>query len=146
MQNTITHKIKMFLTSGQVYGHRMALTVNVNGICIFDSPEVSSDSIILQCTAKIPLTIEFAVGGKGLYATQVDSQGQIMSDTFVRLDALGIDGIWVKRWMLENKLIVFTDLNNQKHTTNYFGYNGTGTFIIHQTDLLEFWLDTMLIN
>lgn len=128
------------------YQSRMGLTIVANNDLIYSTDQIDEEKLSFEFLVDLPLTLTFKVDGKNIGDTEVDAQGNIVRDKCVILNALSINGIWVKRWMLENKLIEFTDSNGEKTVHNYFGKNGTARFTIPYSDLLEFWLDTMTVD
>lgn len=147
MTNTIHDVvIKCRLLSGEAYGTRMGLTVTANASTVFQAQSLTSDILDIEFTSKLPLTLQFRVDGKMPEDTEVDDQGNVIKDKCVILDALCINGIWIKKWMLENKTIVFVPDSGQQRINNYFGQNGTANFTIPYTDMLEFWLDLMTVD
>ncbi len=139
-------QIKCHLIAGSAYQSRMSLTVSVNEEIIYSTEQIDDEKLNLEFVASLPMTVTFKVGGKDISDTEVDDNGNIIRDKCVILDALCINGMWVKRWMLENKLVEFVADDGKKITHNYFGKNGLGKFAIPHTNLLEFWLDTMTVD
>ena len=139
-------KIKCRLRSGRAYGNRMGLTVIANSNLIYQSNQLCDDTLDLEFVSNLPLTLEFQVYGKTPGDTEVDHEGRILRDKCVILDGLSINDMWIKKWMLENKLISFCPDSARPRINNYFGQNGVASFNIPQSNLLEFWLDVMTVD
>lgn len=138
--------IKCRLLSGEAHGTRMGLTVTANLSTVFQAQSLTCDTLDIEFVCDLPLTLQFRVDGKMPEDTEVDDQGNVIKDKCVILDALCINGIWVKKWMLENKVIRFVPDSGQQRINNYFGQNGLAIFTIPYTDMLEFWLDLMTVD
>jgi len=87
-----------------------------------------------------PGKVQFIVSGKLPGQTEVDLQGNILSDKFIRVDRLVVNHIPLKSWALENRILDFETNNENHRLTNYFGENGTA-HIVFKKDLLLFFLN-----
>jgi hypothetical protein len=87
------------------------------------------------------MLVEFEINGKLPNDTQVDSNGNIVQDKFIAVESMSVDGIWIKRWMLESRIF-----ESAYGKTNYFGQNGIVQFQIPYSDIMQFWLDTVTVD
>lgn len=115
--------------------------MRANGHVVLDCDSFDSDHHDLEFQCSLPLTVEFEFGGKLPNDTLVDDQGNILEDKFILVESMSVDGIWIKRWMLESRL--FESAQGQ---TNYFGQNGTAYFRIAHIDIMKFWIDTVTVD
>ena len=80
------HNVQLILSSGQFRGRRMTLCIRCDNRCVIDFGETESDMIKFDFFADIPLVLDFVVGAKDKYDTEIDETGQIIADKFIRLD------------------------------------------------------------
>lgn len=90
-----------------------------------------------QLSIRLPNQITLEFQGKGPMDTEVDSQGHITADKFIRLDKLTVDKIVLDSNQLYHMLELKTATGNVKG--NYFGFNGTAT-LRFDTDNSFVWL------
>lgn len=145
LNNTLQKNQSKFTTSitlsaGDYRGSRMGLTVLVNSQPIYQSARLESDLLSLEFEMTAPGKIQFIVSGKLPGQTEVDRQGNILSDKFIRIDRLVVNHIPLKGWALENRILDFETDNGNRRLTNYFGENGTA-HIVFEKDLLLFFLN-----
>lgn len=104
------------------------------------------DSHEYQFDLMLPGRIFIDVCGKKPFDTEVDESGKIVSDKHVLVRSMALDGIWVKKWMMESRIWLFRDTEGLEKFTNYFGTNGRGIFSIDHADILDFWLDCQVVD
>lgn len=140
------HQIKFCVQVGRLHGKAMGLVVTCNDAVVYDCQEVPNDVLELHIESSLPLEIRFETSGKKPDDTLVDDHGNILQDKFLLVDSMAIDDIWIKKWMLESRIFKFVSHSGHRSTSNYFGANGTGTFSIPHKDILDFWLDTLVVD
>ena len=64
-----------------------------------------------------------------------------LQDKFIVVESMSVDGIWIKRWMLESRIF-----ESALGKTNYFSQNGIAKFQIPYSDTMRFWLDTVTVD
>lgn len=138
--------IRCRLLSGQAYDSRMGLTIRANSDIIYQSQELTNDTVDLEFSHSLPLTVQFCVHGKIPEQTEVDHLGNVVRDKCVILDGFCINKMWVKKWMLENKLVQYFPDNGKPRINNYFGQDGVASVILPYDNLLEFWLDLLTVD
>lgn len=100
----------------------------------------------LEFDVEIPCKLHIRVDGKDLHDTIVDPSGNILADKFVKIEGIALDKIWIKKWMLESKILDFRSDAGSTSTSNYLGSNGTATISIPYSDPLECWLDILALD
>lgn len=137
-------KILIDLSIGKVNNKAMTLSLYNHNHHLLSITEWKNNKEILEFDLNLPIELKFKTDGKHKFDTIVDDSGNIIADKFIRIDGICVDGRWIKTWMLEGKLIQFTENLGDTKISNYFGKNGIGMFSIPYEDLLEFWLETMI--
>jgi hypothetical protein len=130
-------KFEIAFTLSKFQNQCMALAVLAN-----DQPVlVEHNTIILDCA--LPAKIKFLVSGKGKFDTELDDQGNIVADKFVRIDRVSIDRMPVPLYLLESRLIKFVPDNPAHATsmTNYLAWNGQAELSVDSGTSFEFFLD-----
>lgn len=138
MTNT---KIEIIVESDTWDGKGLDLEIWCNKSLLWRQDNVVEKSTRIVFGVGLPMTLEFKVAGKSLDDTQVDVQGNILNDKFLKITHMSINDIWIKKWLLERKIF-----QSEFGSSNYFGHNGCYHFTIASTNLLDFWLDTMLVD
>lgn len=130
-------KFKLWLTKGQFQGKIMSVQITANGIT------VDSETDIVEFDCDLPGQIVISVAGKGQYDTEVNDQGIILSDKFVRVDAVSVDRMILPKYIVESKLFCFVPDQKDLPTapTNYFAYNGKASINIPNSDSFSYLLE-----
>lgn len=130
--------IKIVFRNIAVDDSYMDLKVSANDRVILDTlPKTENYQIAF--TTDLPIKIQFDTHGKYEFDTKVDDAGNVVADKHILIEGICIDNIWIKKWMLESRLI-------QPMGSNYLGKNGVYWFEIDQTDILDFWLKLFTID
>lgn len=148
MKNTKPVKIKLVIKAGR-FGHStMSLEIRQNGtpLACYGVDQFPEHPEHIEFDCDLPLHLEFVVDGKNVHDTLVGENGEILEDKCIVVEQMCIDGIWLKKWYLESRGFEFVTFDGVTRHTNYFGSNGKAEFRIPYQDLLEFWLDTLLVD
>jgi hypothetical protein len=94
---------------------------------------------VVEFESTLPCQIQIDVSGKNYLNTQIDENGNIIKDTYIRLDAVFIDRMPIKKWFLESKFLKFYT-ENQTLTSNDFGFNGRAVIDIAYADSFTYLL------
>jgi len=140
------HQIKFYIRVSRLNHRAMGLVVRCNDVIAYSSPEVADDAFEINIESGLPLNVEFVTSGKRWNDTMVDQNGNIIQDKFLLIESMSVDGIWIKKWMIESRIFEFVGENGIQTRSNYFGTNGVGKFSIPHQDILEFWLDTLVVD
>lgn len=143
MKNTVV--VEMNCDFGKFQNQTMNTTIWANDQKIWSGLS-EQDSCNFKFDFKLPGCIIVEVNGKNQFDTQVDDSGKIIADKNVLIRSMSFDGIWVKKWMMENRVWKFQPTLGTERFTNYFGYNGRGILKIEHQDILDFWLDCHVID
>lgn len=144
MKNTsVEIKIQIFV--GSLDNKSLGLKVYDQDHLIYQHKETDLETVRIEHRTQLPADLTFQVYGKGRHDTKIDQSGQILADKFLRVDALCVNGIWLKKWALESRIFQFQSDQGQSHTSNYWGFNGRAKLNL-PADLLEFWLDLLTIS
>ena len=133
--------IKLRLRIGRYQEQSMSLIIRANNQIVLDCNQFSTDYHDLEFQCLLPMVLEFETNGKMPNDTLVDDQGQILQDKFIVVESMSVDGIWIKRWMLESRIF-----ESALGKTNYFSQNGIAKFQIPYSDTMRFWLDTVTVD
>lgn len=131
---------------GKIDDTVMSMSVFRDDTMIARITDWPDDKCRLELEIDIPCKLHIRVDGKGLYDTLVDPDGNILSDKFVKIEGIALDKIWIKKWMLESKILDFRADNGSISTSNYLSTNGTATMNIPYKDPLECWLEILALD
>lgn len=121
--------ISLFFEYG-TYNGRMCATLN-------GQPITSSE---VHLRLQLPSQLVFDISGKDYnHDTQVDQQGNITNDKYVKLLGLRIGGIPVEEVNIFKILNYQTDLGTTINSV-YWGFNGTVTIDINQENFIKYLL------
>jgi len=134
--------LSILIESVPLNNQHMSIAVYEQGHLLGSVQEWAANTARIDIVVEPPFVLEMQVSGKDQFDTQVDEQGNIIADKCLKIKGLAVDGIWIKSWLLESRVIEFVDLNGNVRHTNYLGQNGVAKFHMPQ-DALEFWLDTL---
>lgn len=143
MKNTVD--LKMLFEFGSVRGKTVEVKIVINDRLIWTNNDFVHQHL-LESELSLPGTIRIKVSGKNKFDTEIDSQNKITGDKYILIKSMSLNYISIPQWKIENRLWKFYDKNNNCKITNYFGQNGEGIFTIDNNDILEFWLDTMVVD
>lgn len=133
-------KFKIAFSAGHCRG-AMGLIVRSGQNFIAEFSSVPDHPWNVEFDVALPVRLTFEVWGKDMHDTLVDDRGGILQDKFVRIDGLMIDRVWVKKWLLESRLIQFYPTGDTMVLTNYLGKNGQAVLEITHDNSLDFMLD-----
>lgn len=134
--------LKIHIGVGILEGRSLEMKVRDKDRILYHHCDTVLDDFKLELTVTIPTDLIFEISGKGANDTHLSADGTVVADKFFRVDALCINGIWVKKWQLESRVFDFQgDLGESNHS-NYWGFNGKARLVL-PGDLLEFWLDML---
>jgi len=131
--------VKLRFRIGHFQDQSMSMIVRVNDQVVLDCKKFNTDYHDLEFQCRLPMLVEFELDGKLPNDTRVDSHGNIVEDKCIAVESMSVDGIWIKRWMLESRIF-----ESAWGKTNYFGQNGIVQFQIPYSDIMQFWLDTVI--
>ena len=137
------HKIniELVIKSGTLEDQGLDLSIVCNDKMMWQKTNMTAELTRINLQLHLPLTMELLVSGKKHNDTLIDNQIQILADKFLRVDHMCINGMWIKKWVIEKKLF-----QSEFGCSNYFGHNGSYYFRIPSTDILDFWIDTMTVD
>lgn len=135
--------IQMELSFGSYRGEFMHLSLIANGDQILGC-EGSSLKKSVDFNIVLPGRVLIETSGKNVNDTMLDSDGRIIEDKYIRVDAVYLNNIPVEHWILEQRLFVFQGRDGFFAKTNYFGSNGLAILDLPQTDIFDFWLDLQI--
>lgn len=133
--------VKLRFRIGYFQDQTMSMIVRANDQVVLDCEKFNTNHYDLEFQCSLPMLVEFEINGKLPNDTQVDSNGNIVQDKFIAVESMSVDGIWIKRWMLESRIF-----ESAYGKTNYFGQNGIVQFQIPYSDIMQFWLDTVTVD
>lgn len=87
---------------------------------------------------ELPATLKITTSGKNHKIHTIVKDGEIVEDMYVKVNKLKLDGLAIGNTFYHKKLTL-TTIDNQEHTTNYFGFNGTCTIdFVHSNVFTQF--------
>lgn len=137
--------VNVCITVGALHGRSLEMTVYDGDRVVHRHLDTDIHDVRLKLNCSLPSEILFKISGKAADDTLIDDNGTILADKFLRVDALCINGIWVKKWTLESSIFQFQGDRGECHRSNYWGLNGQSRLSLPQ-DLLEFWLDMLTLD
>lgn len=114
--------IEFDFESGLVNGESMIVEL-INDHKSIRLENLSSGITTGQLEVIFPTTVEILITGKKEFDTEVDEQGNIISDKYIKLTDIRVDGLSVDDNYLA-RFVEFDTLEHGKIITNYFGFNG----------------------
>ena len=137
-------KVKLSFFAGQFKDKTMGLAVIANDREIFNQHSDLKNTFNVEFNVDLPATIKVITSGKLPDDTEVDSQGNIVSDKFIKITGITVGGIIIPLWMIEKKAVQF-HTNNSIIFTNYLGFNGQAILDLPK-DLFSMFLDMHTID
>ena len=124
----------------------MAVDVFCNRNLLYTSdPLISGDTLDLTFFVELPQELSIIVSGKNIGDTKVNEKGKILKDKCVIVESMSVDGIWIKKWILESRIFFFQDESGESRWTNYFASNGCAKMKL-PSDIMDFWLETVIVD
>ena len=118
----------------------MSLAVYADSRQLFAQSQIHDTKLSLEFRLELPVTLSFEVSGKNEFDTEIDAQGNIVADKFVRIDSISIDNMPIARWILESRAIEFSPTVGAPQFTNYLAKNGRSTLVVSESTSFEFFL------
>lgn len=100
----------------------MSMVVSTSDGARHEFGSFDNDRCLHELSIRLPNQVILEFQGKGAMDTEVDSQGKIIADKFMRLDKLTVDKIVLDADQLYHILELETPTGKIKG--NYFGFNG----------------------
>jgi hypothetical protein len=138
MKSNNLSQFRLIFSADSTTDDYMNLAVSVDGQSKF-GPAVCDKRLVVEFESTLPCQIQIDVSGKNYLNTQIDENGNIVKDTYIRLDSVFIDRMPIKKWFLESKFLKFYT-ENQTLTSNYFGFNGRAVVDISYADSFTYLL------
>lgn len=120
ISNISTLKLEFEIST--IDGNSMSMIVNNNGV-LTTLENLQEGIFVYQDYLRFPSTFSISVAGKGPLDTQVDDQGNIIKDKYIKLNNIEVDGLNCDPYYLYQK-IVLNSVDGQIVTSNYWGFNG----------------------
>lgn len=115
--------LKLTFEVGTIDNRSMSLTINNQGhISLYSN--LSEGIFVYQDQIEFPCDFKIIVDGKGPLDTQVDEQGNILQDKYIKLTNIEIDRLACDPYYLYKNIVLNTK-DGQQITSNYWGFNGT---------------------
>jgi hypothetical protein len=103
------------------------LTANI------DNPKLNFQNLLLPAQLKIKF-----LGKTFGKDTEVDSNGNIIKDMYVKIIEIKVDNLIIPKWVIEKKLFYVTE-TGETLNTSYIGFNGTMNFDIPENNSFAFY-------
>jgi hypothetical protein len=101
----------------------MSIEFFMNGQSIDRYAQLDDGIFTWRSELKFPSTIELKVTGKDPHDTQIDVNGNIIADKYIKLLDIVVDGLPCAKYYV-NKIMLTTDQGKQV-ISNYWGFNGS---------------------
>ena len=89
---------------------------------------------------ELPATLKIITSGKNHKIHTIVKDAEIIEDMYVKVNKLKLDGLAIGNTFYHKKLNLIT-IDNDKHTTNYFGFNGTCTIDLQHSNMFTQFLN-----
>lgn len=100
----------------------MSLTFDNNGqLETFN--QLDQGTFVYETDLKFPAKFSIHVFGKGDFDTEVDEQGVVINDKYIRLLEINVDGMSCYSDYVHHHIFLHTN-HGQSIQTNYWGFNG----------------------
>ena len=123
------------------YNGTMGMKISYKDRVLLSRDSFDEDTFTLEATIDLPGTVCIDLYGKGPNDTQIDEQGNVLKDKYIKLEELTVDRMPVHIL----SLIKLPELhaNNQVTRINYWGFNGQARINFEQSDPFRWHLDAM---
>ena len=129
-----TCKLELEFEVGDCQGDYFRVQIN-NGDSVKD---VDYFNPFYSTMIELPATLKITTSGKNHKIHTIVKDGEIVEDMYVKVNKLKLDGLAIGNTFYHKKLTL-TTIDNQEHTTNYFGFNGTCTIdFVHSNVFTQF--------
>lgn len=129
-----TCKLELEFEFGDCRGDYFRVQIN-NGDSVKD---VDYFNPFYSTMIELPATLKITTSGKNHKIHTIVKDGEIVEDMYVKVNKLKLDGLAIGNTFYHKKLTL-TTIDNQEHTTNYFGFNGTCTIdFVHSNVFTQF--------
>jgi len=117
---------------GKIQNRSMAVEITVNGEKKITVVPHDKSIIDVEVELNLPCVLELNFFGKNNNTdTIVDESGKIISDMYVKIQSISIDGFPCGPKFLHQTLAL-TTMSGERHVTSYIGFNG-----VMKIELLE---------
>lgn len=90
----------------------------------------------LSLSIELPTDVYFVVSNKGPNDTQVDVDGNILADCYIKLTDLSLDKFSTNKDILGRRVTLTAD-DGQVVNSNYMGFNGTAVLKLSKPDVFS---------
>ena len=114
--------LKLTFEVSQLNGKSMSLTfLNSDKIETFD--QLANGVFVYETKLEFPAKFSIQVSGKGPLDTEVDAQGNVVKDLYIKLSDINVDGLSCHPTYVHQSINLITN-GGEKILTNYWGFNG----------------------
>ena len=138
------HTMNAHLIFDFTIGHcngSMSMIILANGEEILNQDKFEQDKFCFEITIPWPSDILIKLYNKGPNDTEVDPNGNILRDKFIKLEALTVDRMPLHILSLLNLSTI--DTGTEQIKTNYWGFNGTVKLNFDAPDTMSWHLDAL---
>jgi hypothetical protein len=121
------------------YNGTMGMAIFSNGREVLHQEYFDDNSFEFTTEFSWPGTVVIKLFNKQFKDTEIDSQGNILNDKYIKLDSLMIDKIVVDDEILRD--FVNLDTENQSLKELYWGFNGSVTLTFEEEDFFLWFLN-----
>ncbi len=114
------------------------MSILVNGQEVLYKDSFDENTFDFSTDVPWPSIVTIKVDGKGPVDTEIDSNGKILKDKYIKLDSLLVDRMPVHILSLVKIPLV---TGNRVVNSNYWGFNGTVTFDFDQPNSMLWHLN-----
>ena len=119
---TNTSRLELKFKISKLNGKSMSLEFFMNGQSIDKYEQLDDGIFTWRSELKFPSILELKLTGKHPHDTQVDENGNIVADKYIKLVDIVVDGLPCAKYYV-NKLLLTTDQGNEI-ISDYWGFNG----------------------
>ena len=114
----------------------MSMTFDNAGV-IESFDNLPDGEFVYQTTVNFPADFAIRLAGKEPGDTQVDSNGNIVKDKYIKIVNIEVDGLPCRQHYVHQNITLHT-ADNQEIVTSYWGFNGTVTLDFSEANSF-FW-------
>lgn len=114
----------------------MSLAFNNAGV-IESFENLVDGEFVYETVINFPADFKILIDGKGPFDTQVDTDGKIVKDKYIKILNIEVDGLACRPHYVHQNITLHT-ADDQKIVTSYWGFNGTVTLDFSESNSF-FW-------
>jgi hypothetical protein len=115
--------IKLKFEIAKLDDRSMSIEFIVNGKTVDYYEQINEHIFIWESPFSLPGTVDIKVSNKNPNDTQLDQQGNIVADKYIKLLDIVVDGLACAPYYVNR--IKFVTNEGKEIITNYWGFNGT---------------------